>query len=70
VSSNRLPTDEQMRRWREEGLLLCTCARPMPWPRPVWGSKECRNCGHLILGEAGRELLARRAQLVAKGVLR
>jgi hypothetical protein len=38
-----LPTDEQMRRWRESGEFICMCPEPLPYS---WG--ECRYCRKLI----------------------
>ena len=68
MGTNRLPSDRQMSLWQEEGLLLCNCRWPVP--EPVWGEKQCRTCGKLILGRTGVELLRRRRELVEQGKLR
>jgi hypothetical protein len=70
VGTNKLPSDEQMDLWREEGRLVCTCRDPIPWLLPMWRCSECRLCGKLIIKrDAARELLRRRAELAKRIVL-
>ena len=49
MTDTRLPTDWEMTRLRDMGLLICHCANPKMVHLPLWDDYQCGRCGRAIL---------------------